>query len=175
MLAGCTPQAAPPGTLPPKEAVRRCRQDRILIVYEWHRNFPYDCIKDTSKITHRIIEEHKYIYIVKHKYFIFESGEHTRIRHSQPIPITLVHTCIHRSSIFSTSKTTTTTTTTTTKSQQQQQQKQNKNNNNIRKQVQLIKFNSTDKIPTHEHLCSDQYYDINSMANPHICYVHSWC
>ena len=32
----------------------------------------------------------------------------------------------------------------------------------IRK-VQLIKFNpniETDKIPTHEHLCSDQYYHI---------------
>ena len=26
----------------------------------------------------------------------------------------------------------------------------------------------TDKIPTHKHLCSDQYYHINSIANPHI-------
>ena len=26
----------------------------------------------------------------------------------------------------------------------------------------------TDKIPTHKHLYSDQYYHINSTANPHI-------
>ena len=31
----------------------------------------------------------------------------------------------------------------------------------IRK-VELIKFNQTDKIPTHEHLYSDQYYHIST-------------
>ena len=33
---------------------------RTFIVYEQRRNLPYDCIKDTSKITHSIIHEHKY-------------------------------------------------------------------------------------------------------------------
>ena len=34
---------------------------RIFIVYEWHRNLPYNCMKDTSKIIQSIIiHEHKY-------------------------------------------------------------------------------------------------------------------
>ena len=33
---------------------------RIFIVYEYHKNLPYDCIKDTSKITHSIRHEQKY-------------------------------------------------------------------------------------------------------------------
>ena len=38
-----------------------------------NRNLPYDCIQDTSKITHGIIHEHKYIYIIKHRglYLVF--------------------------------------------------------------------------------------------------------
>ena len=32
--------------------------DRLFIVYEQHRNLPYGCIKDTSKITRSIIHEH---------------------------------------------------------------------------------------------------------------------
>ena len=36
--------------------------DRLFIVCESHRNLPYDCIKDTSKIAHDIIHEH----IIKH-------------------------------------------------------------------------------------------------------------
>ena len=35
------------------------------------------------------------------------------------------------------------------------------------RKVQLIKFNP-DKRPTHEHLCSDQCYHINSIANSHV-------
>ena len=34
------------------------------------------------------------------------------------------------------------------------------------RKVQLLKFNPTDKIPTHEHLCLDQYCHINSIGNP---------
>ena len=63
---------------------------------------------------------------------------HTHPKQST-LPVTRVNTCTHRSSIFQ----------------------------QVRK-LQLIKFNPTDKIPTYEHLCSDQYYHINSIANPHI-------
>ena len=108
---------------------------------------PYDCIKDTSKIAHSIIHEHEYthtyIYIHIHcktQYLIFESEGHTHIRNSQPYQLhASTHVLSHRSSIF-------------------QQVKK----------VQLIKFNLTDKIPTYEHLYSDQYYHIKSIANPHI-------
>ena len=90
---------------------------------------PYDCIKDTSKIAHSIIHEHKYT--------LEGTLTHTHSEQST-LPITCVSTCTHMSSIF-------------------QQEK-----------VQLIKFKPTDKIPTHEHLYSDQHYHINSIANPHI-------
>ena len=38
------------------------------------------------------------------------------------------------------------------------------NKKNTTHQIQL----KTDKIPTQEHLYSDQYYYINNIANPHI-------
>ena len=72
------------------------------------------------------------------------NNKHTHTHPKQSnLPITRVSTCTHRSSIF-----------------QQVKKKGTK--------VQVIKFNPTDKIPMHEHLYSDQYYHINSIANPHI-------
>ena len=54
-------------------AVAARRYDRIqntesLLSVNKHRNLPYDCIKDTSKITHSIIHKNKYTYIVKHRW-----------------------------------------------------------------------------------------------------------
>ena len=43
-----------------------------------------------------------------------------------------------------------------------------KSNTPSTRKVQILKFIPTDKIPTHEHLYSDQYYHISSIANPHI-------
>ena len=102
------------------------------------QKLPYDCIKDTSKITHSIMHEHKYTYIVRHRvlyHWVWRA--HTNLKQST-LPVTHISTCTHRSSIFQ----------------------------QVRK-VQLIKFNPADKIPTHKHLYSNQYYHINSIAKPH--------
>ena len=99
---------------------------------------PYDCIKETSETAHSIIHKHKYAYIVKHRVLYLWVWGAQTHPKQSNLPVN-VNTCTHRSGIFQ----------------------------QVRK-VQLLKFNPTDKIPTHEHLYSDQYYHINCIANPHI-------
>ena len=77
---------------------------------------------------------------IKHRVF------YLRVRRAQThpkqstLPVTRINTCTHRSSIFN------------------KYEKYNSSNST-----------QTDKIATHEHLYSDQYYYINSVAkNPHI-------
>ena len=77
------------------------------------------------------------MYTVNTEHFVFESGGHIHIRNSEPYQLH-VSTPALTGQHFSTSKKSTT-----------------------------PQFNPTDKIPTHKHLYSDQYYHINSIANPH--------
>ena len=63
-------------------------------------NLPYDCMKDTSKITHNIIiHEHESVHINHRVLYLRVWREHTQLKQSA-LPVTRVNTCTHRSSIF---------------------------------------------------------------------------
>ena len=71
-----------------------------LLSVSKHGNLPYDCIKDTSKITLSIIHKHKYTYIVKHRVlYLWVCRAHTHPKQST-LRVTRVSTCAHRSGIF---------------------------------------------------------------------------